>query len=85
MKLPWSVLHKLEVMTESGVTLGYIHGITVDTQTHQVLQYEVNPKFPVGFFRKPLLISFDQVISMNLEAMVVDDNVSRSPVEQVRA
>ena len=69
MHLSWKHLHKLKVQTESGDKVGHIIGVTVDTQTHQVLQYEVKG----SLLSKALLISFDQVISMTSDLMVVSD------------
>lgn len=82
MQLPWSILHRLPVETESGQFIGHINGVSVDSVTHGVTHYEVLPNISLSmlFHRKSLLIAPSQILSLTNEKMVVDNNVqSKEP------
>jgi len=63
-------LIKLKVQTKLGFGLGIIKNIIFDTESREILQYEVG-----GLFGKKYLISRDQVISIDNKKMIVDDSV----------
>ncbi|MEK7546009.1 MAG: hypothetical protein AAB554_02930 [Patescibacteria group bacterium] len=72
-------LLKLPVETKSGVPLGRVAGFDFDVETHAILRYRVRPRgLASGMLKKPLLISREQVLSIDAEKMVVDDNVEKA-------
>lgn len=62
-------LINLAVFTQSGISLGKISDIEIETESQTILRYEVKK----NFFDQPLLIHRDQVISINAKSMVVED------------
>jgi len=77
MKISWSQLNHLPVVTKSGQKLGIVEGVTVDTEAHAVQSYEVKPGGAVlGLLRKTLLISPVEVIAISAEQMTVKDSVA---------
>mgnify|MGYP001566347236 FL=1 len=71
MRISLAQLKKLEIETKSGVVLGHVKNIILETEGQNVLQYEVG-----GLVGKKFLISREQVISIDEKKMVVDDNVA---------
>lgn len=63
-------LQKMRVETKSGIFLGNIKNIILDTESQTILQYEVG-----NLLSKKYLINQEQVVSIDNEKMVVDDNV----------
>ena len=63
-------LKNLPVKTKSGIDLGSIRDIILDTESHTILQYEVG-----NLLSKKYLINREQVVYIDNEKMVVDDNV----------
>lgn len=61
----------LPVFTQSGINIGKIHEIEAETESQTILKYQVKK----SLFEKPLLISREQVISINQKSMVVEDAV----------
>ena len=77
MKISWSQLHRLPVVTESGTKLGIIEGVTVDVEAHTVVNYEIKPgKSLLALFSKPLLVAPSEVVAINAERMIVKDTVT---------
>jgi len=64
-------LISLPVFTQSGVSLGKISDVEIETESQAILRYVVKK----NFFDQPLLIHRDQVISINAKSMVVEDAV----------
>lgn len=64
-------LKNLSVRTVSGVELGNIRDIILDTESQIVLQYEVS-----SLFGNKYLISREQVISVDNEKMIVEDDLT---------
>lgn len=73
MRMAWSQLKKLPVVTRGGQTLGYVDGFTFDPETHAIVQYEVRQGLPLA--RRTLLVAPSQVISITAERMTVEDLV----------
>ncbi len=65
-------LRGLPVFTEQGSFLGVVCGVTIDTQSQSIMQYEVKSGWRF-FHRTFLLIHSTQVISISHEKMVVKD------------
>lgn len=83
MRIAWKYLHGLQVISELEEPLGQVLGVTIDPELHQILQYEVGNKLfgliPVG---RRKLISFDQVVSMDSQKMVVMTTAQKEQVKQ---
>lgn len=62
-------LFNLAVVTQSGVHLGRLAGFEFEVESQTILRYEVRR----SLFGPPFLISRAQVISINVERMVVED------------
>lgn len=76
MILPWEKLINLSVQTKSGERLGTLIGFDIDVQTHEIKAYRVKSRGLIkGLLRNELVISREQVISINDERMVVYDAV----------
>ena len=76
MRLSLKQLKNLDVETKSGVELGHVHDLYLDTNGQLVAQYLVKSSM---LSREEYLISRDQVISFEEAKLVVDDNMK--PVE----
>lgn len=63
-------LKKLEVQTKSGVILGKVQDLILETEGQNILQYEVGKL--VG---KKYLVSREEVLNINEEKMIVEDTV----------
>lgn len=62
------------MFTESGVPVGRLAGIILDTETHEAVQYAVaRPRAVRDPFPRELLIARRQVVSLDEERMVVQD------------
>lgn len=71
-------LLKLPVYTKSGARLGKVVGFDFDVETHGILRYRVQPKgLAASVLKHPMLISREQVLSIDAEKMTVDDNVEK--------
>lgn len=69
---------RLPVRTESGHSLGSVVDVTIDLSSQTVLMYHVKPNRLVpDAVWSPLLISREQVISIEPKGMIVDDAVLR--------
>jgi len=62
-------LKKLKVETKSGVFLGKIKNVIIDTDSQIILQYEVG-----NLFNREYLISQEQVLFIDNQKMIVDDS-----------
>lgn len=70
---------KLTVTTESGAHLGRVVDITIDPDTQAVVSYHVKPsRLMPDMVAAPLIISRNQVISIDQRQMVVDDATIKS-------
>ena len=80
-------LLKLPVQTKSGAPLGRVAGFDFDVESQTVLRWHVRPKgLAARVLKKPLLISRDQVVSIDAEKMVVDDGLEKAmELEKARA
>jgi len=64
----------LAVVTKSGLSLGRVVDVEVDTTAREVRYYHVEPPLSLAkLWRQRLLISPSQVISITPEVMTVDD------------
>lgn len=71
-------LMKLPVRTESGAHLGKVAGFEFDAESHGILRYRVAPRgLAARVLKHPLLVSREQVLSIDAEKMVVEDNVAK--------
>lgn len=75
-------IKNLPVFTKSQVKLGNIIDLEVDTDSQSVLRYFVQRGQILGRLQEPLIIHRSQVISLTLEKMVVEDNVSEEKTEE---
>ncbi|MFH1236625.1 MAG: PRC-barrel domain-containing protein [Parcubacteria group bacterium] len=75
-------LFSLPVETRSGVPIGSVVGIELDTATHRIIHYRVERGALV--FKKIMLIAPIQVLSLTNEKMVVEDTMVKeaSPIER---
>lgn len=72
---------KLVVVTESGTHLGRVVDVTIDPDTQAVVSYHVKPsRLMPDMVAAPLIISRNQVISIDQRQMVVDEAVSKKPI-----
>lgn len=70
MRINYKRLKLLPVQTKSGIKLGSIKDLMLETEGQNVLHYEVG-----GMIGKKYLVSREQVISIDDKKMVVEDNV----------
>ncbi len=63
----------LPVSTESGQPVGKIIGLILNNETHTIHQYAVKATGLTHFFTRELLISPQQVISIDANKMVIED------------
>lgn len=75
MLLNFSHLKNLPVFTQSGLHLGHVSDLEIDTESQSVLRYLVQRGRLIGRFQEPLLIHRHQVISISPEKIVVEDAV----------
>ncbi len=67
-------LINLPVYTRSNQHLGRVAGFEIDQQTQQIVRYEVKSGGIISdLLSKKLLVSREQVVSINSEKMVVED------------
>lgn len=72
MRMSYTQLKKVSVVTESGNDLGHVRDVVLDVEMHTVVQYEVSSSF---LLPKILLIHHDQVVSLTATQMIVRDSV----------
>ena len=65
----------LIVETQSGELLGRVSSFLVNTETHEVEQYEVGSSLMKQFLGKTFLINRKQVIEIKKDKIVVEDGV----------
>lgn len=75
MLLSFSRLKNLPVFTQSGLRLGQVSDLEIDTDSQSILRYIVQRGRLVGRFQEPLLIHRRQVVSISQEKMMVEDAV----------
>jgi hypothetical protein len=83
MNLNKSDLLNLPVFTQSNVHLGKVCDFEVDPVTHMIQKYHIRSGGLIEeLLQKELLVSKDQVISLNAEKMIVEDGVV--PVKETK-
>ncbi len=76
-------LKHLPVETTGGMRLGRIVDIEIETESHHIVTYVVQPgRLTQPIARRSLRINRSQVVSLTNERMIVDDLVSGTRVEQ---
>ena len=73
MRLTVKQLKSLSVSTQSGVLLGHIHDIVVDSSGQLVVQYMVKSSLIGGV---EYLVSRDQIVRFEEKRIIVDDSFS---------
>ncbi|MFA5854638.1 MAG: hypothetical protein WC866_06225 [Patescibacteria group bacterium] len=69
---------KLPVETKSGTKLGRVLGFDVDVDNQSILRWRVRPNgLTSRMLSHPLIVSREQVLSIDEEKMIVDDNVEK--------
>ena len=71
-------LNDLPVETRAGQTLGKLEGIIIDIDSQSIHQYIVKPSGIKNIFVKELLISREQVVSINKNKIIVEDGTYSS-------
>ncbi|OIO48841.1 MAG: hypothetical protein CO042_03995 [Parcubacteria group bacterium CG_4_9_14_0_2_um_filter_41_8] len=74
MLIDFTNLKNLPVQTQSGQTLGKLESIIIDIDSQSIYQYEVKPTGIKNLFGKNLLISREQVISIDKDKIIVQDS-----------
>lgn len=70
---------RLPVRTKSGQRLGTVVDVTIDPNTHSIINYYVKPNRLVpDMVWSPLIINQSQIIELNSKEVVVDDAVART-------
>ena len=77
MRLPFKQLKSLPVRTVSGILLGRIQDIVLETEGQLVAQYRVKPSVLMG---KEYLVGRDQIVRIDADALIVDDAVLRTGI-----
>lgn len=67
----------LRVETKNGNNLGKITNFELDTESHDVRSYSVESGF---LEKKKLLVSRNQVVSINNKKMIVEDSVVKEEI-----
>jgi len=68
----------LPVFTQSGQALGKVTDLEIDSETQKILRYHARcEKIIKEIIAKELIISAEQVISIDREKMIVDDNITK--------
>lgn len=75
-RLPFKQLKSLTVLTVSGIKLGSVQDITLETDGQMVVQYRVKPLLS----QKEYLIGRDQIVRIDASSMIVDDAVAKTPM-----
>lgn len=78
MRVSLRQLKKSRVETVSGVMLGHVVDVEMDTEGQMIVNYHVRRALLGGDM---LLISRNQVVRFEEEKMIVDDNVAKEYVE----
>ena len=78
-------LLKLPVVTKSGTRLGRVNGFEFDVDAQAIVRYHVRPQgLAARMLKHPLIVTREQVLSIDAEKMVVDDGVEKE-VELAKA
>ncbi|MGC9049100.1 MAG: PRC-barrel domain-containing protein [Patescibacteria group bacterium] len=65
----------LMVYTQGGIFLGRVVDFEIEPNSGQIVKYFVKSKNPIkNLFQRKLVISKEQVISIDKEKMIVEDN-----------
>ena len=81
MYLDLKTLLKLPVVTESGIELGRVHELEIDTMTHAIRRYVVEHGF-IG--KESYRIAPVQIRAITSEKIIVDDAVIKEGVKKKR-
>jgi len=68
----------LDVITESGELLGSVVDLIINSDTQEIEQYEIKTSLVKKFLGQNLLISRQQVISINTDKITVVDSIIKS-------
>jgi len=74
-------LKNLPVETESGLVLGHVHNLILETDILSLKQIAVNANKLI-IISNDLLINADQIISITAEKIIVNDNVKKTLVNE---
>lgn len=74
-RLPLKQLKRLPFKTRSGVVLGRVRDCLIETEGQQIMQYIVAAR---PFATKTFLIGRDQILSIQSDAVIVDDAAAAS-------
>ena len=86
MNLNKKYLINLPVFTQSEQTLGKICDFELDSETQKIIKYHVkSEKLIKELLAKELIISSEQVISIDKEKMVVEDSVTKEKKQAYEA
>lgn len=80
MRMSLKQLKHLSVETASGTPLGHIHDLIFEIDGQLIAQYLVKPSI-VG---AELTVGRDQVLSITETKMLVDDNVKKIKIKEVK-
>ncbi len=73
MRLNYSNLRHLPVVTQSGLVLGKVIDFDFDAETHSILSYTVRGGLRDVLARREIIVAVSQVVSITKEQMVVRD------------
>lgn len=77
MLINYQKLINLPVITQSGINLGKISKIEIDTKSQSIINYYVKSiNLVKGLLEGELVINRNQVININEKNVIVDDNCS---------
>ena len=65
----------LDVETRSGELLGRVVGFVINTDVHEIEQYEVVPSLIKKFLGKTFLINRKQVVEIKKNKIIVEDGI----------
>ncbi len=72
MRVGFSQLKKMKVVTAGGDILGYVYDLVIDANSHGIIQYKVKSS---GLRTREYLIHRAQVRRIKEDKIMVDDNV----------
>jgi sporulation protein YlmC with PRC-barrel domain len=73
MKINFSKLKFLPVMTESGVALGRVKDLEIDIENYDILKFIVSQ----GWLKNEILIAPNQVLKITSKQITVSDNTQK--------
>jgi len=73
-------LINLPVFTQTSLPVGKVSGFEMEAETGKIQTFFVKTGLIKGLLNQQLIISFNQVISIDKEKMVVVDSVKKLPI-----